>query len=250
MSERKEIIELFNKEIFKIYDEFNLETLENNSYKFKDINTLQLKIKTIEGHPEFVPTIILWDLVNCLNDLKFFTANLLLYKEHINNPLKELIIDNGEFVTSSYFQNLFDRRYSIYITCSFEKSYNYWDRIGDVLHSHFPKSLKVKQVDFSRIIDYLDKLNLNNENLNWLILFKNNDYKKLNNYRREFVHYNQFESKYRYKHSINSTNIDELNTLFKEKLHFPEFFKNHLSICLEGYYNLFKFVEDIKQSSR
>ncbi|MFL0684887.1 MAG: Cthe_2314 family HEPN domain-containing protein [Algoriphagus aquaeductus] len=248
MSERKKIIEHYNDEISKIYDEFNLESLEDNSFKYKDINVLQLPINRIEEYPEFIPTIVLWDLINCLKDLKFFTANLILHRDYINNPLEELLHDEGRFITSIYHQNLFDRRYSIFVTCCFEKAYNYWDRIGDVIHSHFPYLLKVHQVDFSRIIDIMEKKDFNNENLNWLILFKNNQYKELNNFRKEFVHYNQFESKYRYKHNINSDNLDIIGTLFEEKLNFSDYFMEHLKVCMEGYYKLYKFIEGVKES--
>lgn len=241
------IIENYNDEIFSIYEEYNIQSLENNSFKYKDINVLNLNIKKYEKHPQFEPTIVLWDLINCLNDLKFFTANLILHKEYINNPLEELIFDEGEFITSTYYQNLFDRRYSIFITCSFEKAYNYWDRIGDVLHSHFQKSFKIHQVDFSRMIDYLVKEGIKNDNLEWLVKFKNEHYKILNQYRKEFVHYNQFESKYRYKHNMNSDNLDMISELFEEKLSFSVYFMDHLKICVEGYYHMFKFIQYITE---
>lgn len=240
MKDRISILNSYNEELFKIYEEFDLKSLEDNDFKIREINVLTIPIKKGERSEKLIPTILLWDLNNCLNDLKYFTGNLFLYLDHINNPLDELFYVDDKFISSTYFQNMFDRRYSLFITCCFEKAYNYWDRIGDILHSHYQDLLKPHQVDFNRIIDSVSKLDVGGEYFDWLLSFKENEYKILNNYRREFVHYYQFESKYRYNHTMNSHDLEFIEKIFLEKINFPEYFKNHLKLCLEGIYN---FIE-------
>lgn len=239
----RKIIDEYNKAIREVYRSKSLVSLESNDFTYKDINILTCPENPNYQEIKFNRVINLWDLINCCNDLMYFTAQLFLHQNLINNPLKEFIVSGNEEVLSLYYQNIYDRRYSIFITCCFEKCYNYWDRIGDRIASFFPDLLKIHQVDFARIIDRIESSGIENENFLWLLNFKNNEYQELNNHRKNLVHYSQYEANFRFEHAMSSSNIESLKRLWKEKSEFPEYFKSHLGFAVEGYYQMYKFLE-------
>jgi hypothetical protein len=242
----RKIIDDYNKAVYDIYKSKSLISLESNDFTYKDINILTCPHNPNYQEEKFNNIINLWDLINCCNDLMYFTSQLFLHQNLINNPLKELIFGNEE-VLSTYPQNIYDHRYSIFITCCFEKCYNYWDRIGDRIASFYPKLLKIEQVDFSRIIDRINSTGNENKNFQWLLNFKNNEYQQLNNHRKNLVHYSQYEANFRFKHTMNCTDFEYLNQLWKEKSEFPDYFKSHLELAVEGYYHMYKFLESIQE---
>lgn len=241
----KKIIDDYNKAVFDIYKSKSLSSLQSNDYTIRDVNILTCPHNPNYKEKKFNHFINLWDLINCSNDLMHFASQLFLYQNLINNPLKEFIEFGNEEVLSLYHQNLYDHRYSIFITCCFEKCYNYWDRIGDRIASFYPELLKIKDVDFGRIIERVNCLGIQNENFQWLLNFKNNEYQQLNNHRKNLVHYSQYEANFRFEHMMKSTDIDNLKKLWKEKSEFPEYFKSHLEFAVEGYYQMYKFLESL-----
>lgn len=244
----KQVIEDYNNAISDVYRTRNLSSLESNNYTYKDINTLTCPQNSDYKEEKFNHFTNLWDLINCCNDLMYFTAQLFLYQNLINNPLTEISDLGNNEVLSLYHQNIYDHRYSIFVTCCFEKCYNYWDRIGDRLASFYPELLKIRQIDFSRIIDGINSLGIENENFLWLLNFKNNDFQQLNSYRKDLVHYCQYEANFRFKHTINCTDIEYLKQLWKEKSEFPDYFKSQLELAVEGYYHMYKFLESLQQA--
>lgn len=242
----KKIIDDYNRAVMDVYTSESLISLESNKFNYKDINILMCPQNPSYQEEKFNHLINQWDLINCCNDLMYFTAQLFLHQSLINNPLKEFsVLENSELI-SLFHQNLYDHRYSIFVTCCFEKCYNYWDRVGDRIASFYPKLLKIWQVDFSRIIDEVDYLGVENENFKWLLNFKNNEYQQLNKYRKDFVHYSQYEAKFRYEHTMNCTDIEQLKQLWREKSEFPDYFKNQLELTVEGYYRMYKFLESLR----
>jgi len=246
----KKIIYDYNNAISDIYRSESLSSLESNNFTYKDINILTCPQNPNYQEKKFNHFINQWDLINCCNDLMYFTSQLFLHQNLINNPFEEFTEFGNGKVLSLYHQNLYDHRYSIFVTCCFEKCYNYWDRIGDRLASFYPKLLKIHQVDFSRIIDGINSLGVENENFRWLLNFKNNEYQQLNNHRKNLVHYCQYEANYRYEHVMHCADIEYLKPLWKEKSEFPEYFKNHLELAVEGYYHMYKFLESLNQEKR
>lgn len=247
---KKEIIDSYLEESSKVYEKEGLLCLSDNNYEWQGVNVLNCPNNPNYKEEKFEHFVNLQDILKCSEDLKFFTGQLFLYRDYINNPLEEILISDKE-VISTYFQNYYDRRYCMYITCCFEKTYNFWDRIGDRIASFFPELLKIHQVDFSKIIDEVSKnKNVNSQNLDWLIEFKNNEYKTMNKYRKDMVHYYQYEAKYRFQHSRNNTDFGKLNELWKEKSEFPIFFKNHLELAIIGYFKMINFLEEqVKHNS-
>lgn len=242
---KKDIIDKYDELLYSVYIEQDLSSLEGNDFKYKDINILSCPVNPDYNEPKFQPTVNLWDMINCNKDLKYYCGQLYLLREYINNPFENILeLENGKSL-STYYQSSYDRRYCSFITSCFEKSYNFWDRVGDRLASFYPGLLKIHQVDFSRIIVELQKQNIDNEHFMWLSRFKDNEYKALNNYRKYLVHYSQFESKFRYQHSMNATNTKALDELWNEKFSFPDYFKEVLKLSDEGYYRMVKFLESV-----
>ena len=243
---RKEIIDKYGEESFKVCKEHDLVALSDNKYQWHGINVLECPNNPSYSQEKFQHMINLQDILKCSEDLKFFTGQLFMYRDYINNPLKEVTSLFGDDLISTYFQNFYDRRYSMYVTCCFEKAYNFWDRIGDRLASFYPELLKIREVDFYRIIDKIDNTKtVNSDNFKWLLEFRYTEYQELNRYRRDMVHYYQFEAKYRFEHAMNNSDFDKLKELWSEKSQFPEFFKKHLELAIKGHCKMIGFLKEL-----
>lgn len=192
-----------------------------------------------------------FDIKNCNDDLKLFLANLYLFKPYINNPThnKKIISSVPDFYYFSYNQNFSDWNYSSFVSCCFEKLYNYWDRIGDIisLYLNLFSEKDERKVTFVAVIDNLDRKGIysNDENFKFLKSFKDNQFKDFNKTRKEVVHYNQFETTYRYDYIFKHQNDEEkIMEIWKWKKNMPEYFKKHLELSLLGYKHCIKFVKE------
>jgi hypothetical protein len=190
-----------------------------------------------------------FDIKNCNDDLKLFLANLYLFKPYINNPThdKKTISSIPDLYFFSYNQNFSDWNYCSLVSCCFEKLYNYWDRIGDIIALYLNLDIGERLVGFETVIVNLGKKSIysNDENFVFLKSFKETEFKEFNKFRKEVVHYNQFETTYRYdfifKHQNNEEKIMEI---WNWKKNMPEYFKNHLELSLLGYKHCFEFIKE------
>nr|WP_319397639.1 Cthe_2314 family HEPN domain-containing protein [uncultured Carboxylicivirga sp.] len=237
-------------ELAQIIKREKLVSLSDNEYTYKDLNVLLLSTSSIENRNNafhrFHKVKNVWDLVNCNNDLKLFTAHLFFYRPLINNPIEEAFFLDGKF-NSVYDQTSSDWLYSSFVSCCYEKLYNFWDRIGDSLAYYLNVDIKEEQVNFPKVIDILNKNELLKENIyfNKLLDFKNNEFKEFNKHRKDIVHYYQFETTFRFEHAINSGNKAKIEELWNWKRRMPEYFSEHLKISCEGYYNTYKLINNL-----
>lgn len=207
------------KEIRAIFKSENLMSLSDNDYQYKDLNVLLLSTSNTpqknKGFKKFNSIKNEWDLLNCNNDLKLLTAHLYYYRPIINNPTKEFYIYNGNY-TSTYFQNEPDWFYSTHVSCCFEKLYNFWDRIGDALAYYLNLEIKEWTVDFAKVIDLMskDESYSNNKYFQSLLEFKNTKFTEFNLLRKDIVHYYQFETTFRWEHTMNCSNKNSINELW------------------------------------
>ena len=149
--------------------------------------------------------------------------------------------------SSDYHQNLYDRRYCLYVSCAFEKAYNYWDRIGDMLYSFYPTLLtEIKQVDFARIIDKIYAIGERHEDFIKLYNFRITEFSELNKFRKDVVHYYQYETTYHYDHLMNKNNFDQLEILWTEKNGFAIYFKQQLEYSCDGYFWATEYLGKVK----
>ena len=266
--ENKNYSQYFEEQIFDVFKKENLKSLADdlgwyltiqgaaiNSFKdryFRNFNR-EIVDKDIEENNVFInedkvesENEKLWklysDIEYCNSDLKLFIANLYLLRPTINNPTLEKT--NSRPV---YRQNFSDWNYSALVSCCYEKLYNYWDRIGDVLALYLRLEKEINgKIYFPVVIDKLKEeyKNSNNENLNFLINFRENEFKEFNKRRVDVVHYNQFETTYKYDFIKFKHDEDEIKDLWKRKNEMPEYFKNHLELTIKGYAHCFEFIKE------
>ncbi|RKD88158.1 Cthe_2314 family HEPN domain-containing protein [Mangrovibacterium diazotrophicum] len=237
-------------EIGQIIKDEKLVSLSDNDYQYNDLNVLTLVSTDIsncnKSFEKFHGLKNVWDLINCNNDLKLFTAHLFYYRPLINNPIGESYLLDGEFM-STYFQNGADWLYSSFVSCCYEKLYNFWDRIGDALAYYLNVEIREEQVNFPKVIDILtgrESLK-DNKYFEKLLSFKNGEFKEFNAHRKDIVHYYQFETTFRFEHAINSGDKNKIEELWKWKNEMPEYFSQHLKISCEGYYNMYKLINNL-----
>ncbi len=120
-------------------------------------------------------------------DIKYFTGVLYF--------LKPYIVDTSR-THGMYRQNLADHRYLTYASSCVQAIYNYWDRIGDLLHLYFQTGLRLDKVYLGMVInnfpvaykqepEYIALKELYDNNLNEFL-----------NERNQVVHYYQLETLY------------------------------------------------------
>jgi hypothetical protein len=238
------------EEVSKFFSKENLVSLSDNDHLYKGLNIMEILHfdKINPNFPTFNKFKNLSDLKNCNNDLKLLTANLYLYHPHINNPTIEYKIFKGEKIFT-YFQNGPDWIYSTFVSCCYEKLYNYWDRIGDTLAYYLDLDIPEFKVTFHSVIDKMANIKIFESNPNFVFLkkFKENEYKEFNKHRKEVVHYYQFETTYKYLVEENNTNEDEIKKLWDWKKNMPSYFKNHLYLSCEGFIKTYELIKNISQ---
>lgn len=233
--------------IFKIFQKENLISLSDNDYSYKGINVLEFSGENTNSDLKKYNSIKnVFDMVNCNNDLKFFTAQLYLYRPYINNPILENRPCDG-LTMFTYFQNPYDWAYSTYVSCCYEKLYNFWDRIGDSLAYYLNLDISEDRVSFHSVIEKLSNSNLYNSNSNFEFLqkFKNNEFSEFNSHRKDIVHYYQFETDYFYNFTINSFEKEKIMKLWERKSKMPEYFKDHLIQSCDGFYHTYKLINNL-----
>jgi hypothetical protein len=143
-----ELIWSFQEKIVQIYKQQHLTPLrgENDDYKingkeiltwFHDVtnpNALKYNLHNIYFDLQN-------DLLICSDEMIYFTAHLFLYGPYTNNPLQEGHIF-GESEIFPNRQNLEAKRYNMFADIISQKTYNFWDRIGDLIASFFPDRIK------------------------------------------------------------------------------------------------------------
>ncbi len=239
--------------LVEVIHQKELKCLYSDNDTINGINVLELtpinSNAHSDSHKKFNEFINCWDLINCSADLRMVTAELFLLSPFINDPTKEFYQMNNHLYLPTYFQNKYDSHYSTCISIAFEKLYNYWDRIGDTLAYHLPTGLREIEINFSKVIERL-KTNKNyneNEHFIWLKNFKENEFKEFNEYRKNIVHYYNYESYYRF-YITGTNNPNKVIDLWKEKSNFPEYFKKHLDQENLGYFHLLSLLKDCKSN--
>ena len=183
------------------------------------------------------------DLVFCSDELIYFTAHLFLYRPYIDNPLENGQEFNGEIVYSN-IQNLEGKRYSMFTDVAFQKTYNYWDRIGDLLAKCFPHKLKENFINFSSVMDVVSKISPNSLHFLWLKNFKENEYLNLNQTRKQIVHFISPSISFKYQHLEESSNQLFLQNLQSQRLAMADYFKKQVQFMLSGFEAAISLLEE------
>ncbi len=247
------VIDSFQKTIIDIYRENSLNSLKGLSGDFK-INDKQILVWYFEVTSRFPCEgsasesfmKIFEDLIWISEEILYFTANVFLYRPYINDPLKdEIILPNGSIFPD--YQNNEAKRFYMFADVVFEKLYNFWDRIGDLIEMCFPGLLKKYEVNFSKVIDIVPEDFRTIDEYTWLYGFKESSYNELNSRRREIVHYKSTYTKDKYHHISISSDRIEVEKWIDRRNHLADLFKQHNQLCIDGFYNAVKFIEVVSE---
>ena len=258
MKERKKAIYALEDQIVEIYRSENLIPLrgKDSSYLlngkpilkwFGDVtrrcwvtNNELFKKKKINYH------LSIDDLLFSSDEIIYFNAHLYLYRDFINNPVS----DSQEFNGHRFFpmhENLASKRYDMYLGAMYEKVYNYWDRIGDLISSFFPEKFK-GNVYFGKTINKLSKDYISNPDLQWLINFVNGEYKKFNDDRIDIVHYISKNTSQKWQLLKGAQNLEDAEEFQQRRLAYPEYFKSMNETCKIGFEKTLNFLSVIDET--
>ncbi|MDD5360560.1 MAG: Cthe_2314 family HEPN domain-containing protein [Ignavibacteria bacterium] len=238
--DNKEILKNYEKAIIEIYHEKKLTCLRglNQDFIHQGIQIMQYYY-AIEARirksnkSDFDYKAIFDELVFLSDEIMYFTAILYFNRPYINNPLENKIV-SGDKTYYPNMQNMFAKRYNMYLDMVYQCLYNYWDRIGDILASIFPHSIKEHDVIFTRALDVVPDSLKESDNYKWLADFKNNEYREFNSKRKSIVHYVTINTEFTNAHLENIDNKDKISELMAERENYPDYFNNQIIFIIEG----------------
>jgi hypothetical protein len=198
-----------------------------NSFAFySEITSQHAKIK---DESQF-----LWDdLFYISNDLVHFTSLLFLLRPFINDATKE---------AGTYHQNWYDARYLSYASALYSAIYNFWDRIGDLLHCFFATGLPDNRVYIGRVLNNLMATHKESASFQQIT-------KIYIEHVRPFV----FErNKDAHNQSIATTHFygvilvrgDEQRGQTELKLGLPDLFKEQINLAYQGFELALRLIEE------
>lgn len=243
----KLLFELENA-IVETYNETGLKSLRSVDYTLNGRNIRSEYLKAINIRKkcqlDFNYIKCLDDLLFCSDELMYFTGNLYFYLPYINDPIEDAFPIEGEMLYPNN-QNISGKRYNMFADVAYQTAYNYWDKIGDLLASFFPEKFKPNKIFFHSTVEAIFKDYKTLESIKWLNSFKELEYAELNQKRKQVVHYNTFDTTFKSEHLKNADDYSIISSLQNERKFLPEYFKNHINLCLKGFENTVTFIEGL-----
>jgi len=239
-----DFIREYQQKLNDIYHKEKLVSLSDwDLVKFNNKNALQFisdncSVARNKVNSEGIFDTIVDDLISSISqDIKFSLGNVYLYKElGINNFLNEYITTPQGETVFTYRQTLGDRRFFFYVSVCFEKLYNFWDRIGDLLSLALDLKIEPKEIYFPKVIKEIEKLNSQSENFKFLKEFSESEYQDiLNRIRKLIVHYRQKDTYFRFEWLKNLGNKEAITKLQEEKDKLPNLLKSQISLTIKGF---------------
>ena len=234
----------YEKKLNSIYQKENLHCLSDwDTVQFNNKNALQFtadncSIARKKVNSDGIFDTMVDDLIFSISqDIKFSLGNVYLYKElGINNFLNEHVSTPQGETIFTYRQTLGDSRFFFYINVSFEKLYNFWDRIGDLLSLALDLKIKPQEIYFSKVIKEIEKSNPQSTNFKFLKEFSEKEYRDiLNRIRKLIVHYRQKDTYFRFAWLKNLNNEEVIKKLQQEKDELPGLLKDQMRLAIEGF---------------
>lgn len=270
-----ELINLIEEEIHRIYkaevinmlnNDFKPNVLENGKSIFSLREVIE-NYKIYLRENELNLNKFSFNFVKIIENIKFnsdeiafFTAICFLYKESINDPIKDVRTDSNNCKYYPNFQNKSSKRYNMNVAVVFEKLYNYWDRLGDLLWAtYFQNDLDEKKVDFYQTIKLIDERYKEYHSLDsfkWLLNFRDTDYHNFNITRKKIVHYTSIHVEFNSRHigtfendegkqqNIFS-NKEEIEKIMLERSGYYETIKKEIDNTIEGFIQIHKLIDEI-----
>ena len=249
------LIQTFQEKINQIYNSQKLYPLSGLDNSFMLPNGKQFMIWyteittkrncSVKGFYDY--TNLLDDLLIISDEIVYFTAHLYFYRPHSNSPLKDSYMSpNGKYIYP-VFQNLEGKRYQMFINICFEKVYNFWDRIGDLIASYFPHLFK-KNIYFSQVLEKIKFEYIGNEDFDWLLNFYQSEFKNFNLQRIKTVHTININTEIKREQLNHVTDLQKTLDLNNKIQSYPEKFKELNKLSIEGFEKTLNFLEYINKT--
>lgn len=178
------------------------------------------------------------------DEILYFTAHLFLYKPLINSPIDDSYYFNGRMIYPN-MQNLYSKRYNMYLDVTFQQFFNYWDRIGTIIAAFYPQIFKKKNIHFTSAIDAIDTKFHHLESYLWLKNFRDTDFKELNISRRNIVHKTSLNTQAKNELLDINSERNAVEEWFEKRNGFPEYFKSEINNTLLGLRYVLELAEEM-----
>ncbi len=188
------------------------------------------------------------DLLYTSDEIIYFTAHLYLYRPYINTPIKDAY-QAGKNIIYPVFENLAGKRYEMYLGVAFEKVYNYWDRIGDLIASFFPNKFR-EPIYFIKTIKMLENDYKGNLEYDWLFDFSQNKFKDFNSQRINIVHYYSKNTEYKWEQYGHINDYNKSKELNDKRVSYPEYFNEMNEMSKVGFEKTLKLLEEINKREK
>lgn len=245
-----EVLQKYQEEILKIYNENGLNSLKgiDLNYELDGKNLLVLYFDAVRklrvSNQNFDADANLDDLLFISDEILFFTANVYLHRPFVNDPIQDSFQTNEEMLFPN-FQNLAAMRYHMFIDVVYQNLFNYWDRIGNLIAAFFPEKFKSKNVHFSSAIDSCGSEYTHLSSFMWLKDYRENGFRKLNETRRNVVHRKSTDTFSKYAHLDVTHDEEGIKNWINQRNDLPEYFKGEIQNSFLGLANALFFVEEL-----
>lgn len=253
--EEIELLKSLNARIIEIYNEQDLSPITGKDSKMNLQNGKPLLSwsNSITRHRNcaFRATPVNYqhlidDLMFISDELLYFTSHLFLYRPHISDPLKNAFTTANGQVVYPVFTNFAGKRYEMYLNVCYEKAYNFWDRIGDLLASFFPSDFP-GNIYFLSVVRKLKTMYPVNADLVWLDNFATTVFYDYNETRKKSVHTITQRTENKWKQLGQVGDEQKSRELSDEILGYPDEFKKMLDFCSEGIVRTLDFLEFVNK---
>lgn len=243
-----QIINQYNELIKQIYFKHSLKCLRGlkGEYEVDGINIFTWHNDAIEQfqskNNSFSFMKNLDDLFLISDQIIYFLANTILYEPLINDPIREKMdMGNGNYLYPN-MQNLYAKRYDMYIDVCYEKIYNYWGRIGDLIAACIDTGLRKNNIYFANVINKISNVYLRNADFRWLYDYCLSEYSNLNSVRKNIVHRFGTGTEYSHRQMFSVSNKKEITDLMKERRQIPNNLKSAMHNTIEGFKHTLNFL--------
>ncbi len=252
-----DLLKELNLKIIDIYKANSLVSLSGNDkgkphkidgeFIFKGYNELTRKRNCYfkNKHKQVDYDKHLTDLIDCSDSIIYFIAHLFLYYPHVTNPIKNQF-NTDKCTIYPFNMDTPTKRYLQFVDVCFEKIYNYWDRIGDLIATFFPDKFKEKKkIYFKNTINKLKNSYPESINYRWLKKFADNEFEISNKQRIGIVHYFTKNTDLKWTQLEQVDDFEKSQKLSTVILSFPDYFKKMNNLCLEGFKHTLEFLKEI-----
>lgn len=180
-----------------------------------------------------LPLLLEDDLFFISNDLVHFSSLLFMLRPFINDAKKE---------AGTYHQNWYDARYLSYASVLRSAVYNFWDRIGDLLHCFFATGLHDDKVYMGRVLNNFPAVHKDSVNFRQLHEIFTDHVRSLVDDRNEDAHTQSLATSHFYGIILVRGNKQREQTENKHRL--PDFFKEQISLSYKGLILALRLIEE------